>query len=422
MDGVVGGVESAVERPPLITEQLLRAAIGCTPAAAANFHGALMEACADYEINTPARMAAFLAQIGHESVSLRYVREVWGPTPQQQRYEGRKDLGNVHQGDGIRYLGRGLMQITGRANYAAARDRLRLKFGEDVPDFEAHPAALEAPIWACLAAAEYWSSHGCNELADAGDFEAITRRINGGLTGYEDRKQRWERAKQALLVNDAQAPTAALETGATSMPAGEAPDWVPTQPATEATMPIPAVIGALLPSLIEAAPNLIRIFGSGSAITERNAKAAEAVAGIARSVTGQPTTEGAVTAIQSDPDLAAKYREQVHQSMGELLGYLQQAVEIEDKSRAAALDRNVALGQATGGKWLYFLAFAAAVILLATLAIAAAVLFKSDFSDETKALVLGQIVIAGFVAVTQWLFGSNISNRIGQRDGKGPQQ
>lgn len=211
------------------------------------------------------------------------------------------------------------------------------------------------------------------------------------------------------------------EADAPSMPAGEAPDWVPTPP-KEQSMPIPAVIGALLPSLIEAAPNLIRIFGSGGAISERNAKAAETVAGIARAVTGKDTTEGAVGIIQSDPDAAAKYREQVHQSMGELLGHLQQAVESDDKSRAAAVDRNLALGQATGGKWLWFLAIAAGVILLSCLAIAAAVLFKSDFSDETKALVLGQIVIAGFVAVTQWLFGSNISNRIGQRDGKGPQQ
>ena len=210
--------------------------------------------------------------------------------------------------------------------------------------------------------------------------------------------------------------------GAPSMPAGEAPDWVPPAP-KEQSMPIPAVVTALLPSLIEAAPNLIRIFGSGSAVSERNAKAAEAVAGIARSVTGQATTEGAVQVIQSDPDVAAKYREQVHQSMGELLGHLQQAVEIDDKSRAVALDRNLALGQATGGKWLYLLALSALVILVSTLIIAAKVMFsESGFMAETKALVLGQIVIAGFAAVIQWLFGSNIANRISQRDGKGAEQ
>lgn len=424
----------------MITAQALRAAVGCSAAAADLYDQPLLDACALFNINTPARLAAFLAQIGHESASFRLVREVWGPTPAQQRYEGRKDLGNVHQGDGIRYLGRGLMQITGRANYAAARDRLRKRLStEMVPDFEAHPMELEAPQWACLAAAEYWAAHRCNEAADAGDFEAITRRINGGLNGFEDRKQRWERAKQALLVTDASAPAAGSGSawGGTAtaaappeadapqpaMPAGEAPDWVPPAP-KEQSMPIPAVVTALLPSLIEAAPNLIRIFGSGGAVSERNAKAAEAVAGIARSVTGQSTTEGAVQVIQSDPDVAAKYREQVHQSMGELLGHLQQAVDIDDKSRALAMDRNLALGQATGGKWLYFLAGSAAFILLATMAIATAVLFAKDggFTGETKALILGQIIIGGFAAVREWMFGSNIANRISQRDNKGPQQ
>ncbi len=70
------------------------------------------------QINTPARAAAFLAQVGHESGQLRYLREIWGPTPAQVRYEGRADLGNAQPGDGKRFMGRGLIQITGRKNYA----------------------------------------------------------------------------------------------------------------------------------------------------------------------------------------------------------------------------------------------------------------------------------------------------------------
>ena len=112
-----------------LTPALLAQAVGCTPMRAELFAGHLAEACAAYHITTPERLAAFLAQIGHESASLRYVAEVWGPTTTQQRYEGRKDLGNTQSGDGSRYRGRGLIQTTGRANYAAVRDRLRRRLG-----------------------------------------------------------------------------------------------------------------------------------------------------------------------------------------------------------------------------------------------------------------------------------------------------
>ena len=72
------------------------------------------------------RVAAFIAQIGHESGQLVYAREIWGPTPAQAKYEGRKDLGNTVPGDGFKYRGRGLIQITGRANYAACGEPLGL--------------------------------------------------------------------------------------------------------------------------------------------------------------------------------------------------------------------------------------------------------------------------------------------------------
>lgn len=201
------------------------------------------------------------------------------------------------------------------------------------------------------------------------------------------------------------------------MPAGEAPDWVPQQ--QETPMPIPAIVGALLPSLIDAAPQLIRIFGSGGQISERNAKAAETVAGIARAVTGQATTEGAVNVIQSDPAVAAAYREQVHQSMGELLGHLQQAVEIDEKARDAAVDRNLQLGQATGGKWLYLLGGVAVIMVIFAFAVVWQVLFgHKEFSEGVKMLLLGQVVLAGFALVMAFLYGTNLQNRIAQRDGK----
>lgn len=96
-------------------------------------------ACERYHINTPARLAAFLAQIGHESGKLAWTRELWGPTGPQSRYDGREDLGNTEPGDGYRFRGRGLIQITGRDNYRTASDALG-------HDFIADPDTLERAV------------------------------------------------------------------------------------------------------------------------------------------------------------------------------------------------------------------------------------------------------------------------------------
>ena len=154
-------------------------------------------AMAVFEINNSARQAAFLAQIGHESGGLKWIREIWGPTPTQTRYESRADLGNTQPGDGRRYAGRGWIQLTGRDNYRRAYQRLRERF-PDCPDFEAEPERVATARWAALTAAEFWFNAGCNKLADEGRFERLTRVINGGLNGYADRLARWEDAKQAL--------------------------------------------------------------------------------------------------------------------------------------------------------------------------------------------------------------------------------
>lgn len=151
-----------------------------------------------YAIDTPARAAAFLAQIGHESGGLKYSAELWGPTAAQSGYEGRADLGNCEPGDGFKFRGHGLIQVTGRANHARMRDRLRVRLGARVPDFEAEPSALSLPEWAAWSAADFWADKGLNALADAGDFERITRRVNGGTNGLADRVARYETAQQVL--------------------------------------------------------------------------------------------------------------------------------------------------------------------------------------------------------------------------------
>lgn len=149
-------------------------------------------AMAEFEINTPQRQAAFLAQIGHESGGLHWTTEIWGPSIAQSNYEGRKDLGNVFPGDGFKFRGRGLLQTTGRANYQATGRALGV-------DLIAAPERLTEPMLASRSAAWYWREHGLNALADAGDFRLVTRRVNGGLNGYDDRLALYQAAKEVLL-------------------------------------------------------------------------------------------------------------------------------------------------------------------------------------------------------------------------------
>jgi putative chitinase len=147
----------------------------------------LQSAMDEFDIDTPQRQAAFLAQIAHESGSLNYVKEL----ADGSAYEGRKDLGNVRPGDGVRFKGRGLIQITGRDNYRDCGLAL------DLPLVDS-PELLETPRNACRSAGWFWQSRGLNELADKGDFKLITKKINGGYNGYQDRVAYFTRAQQVL--------------------------------------------------------------------------------------------------------------------------------------------------------------------------------------------------------------------------------
>lgn len=191
------------------------------------FVSAINRAAARYDITSRVRLAAFLAQAGHESAELTRLVEnlnygaaglanTWparfaldpAARPRQPNglaqslerqpeaianavYGNRMGNGPAASGDGWRYRGRGLIQLTGRANYAEAGKALGV-------DLVAKPELLESALWACLAAAWFWSARGLNELADAGRFDDITQRINGGQNGREERHALWERAKEAL--------------------------------------------------------------------------------------------------------------------------------------------------------------------------------------------------------------------------------
>lgn len=160
---------------PITAQQLLQILPNAGKKAGV-FAPVLNTAMGRYQIIGVKRVAAFIAQIGHESGQLVYVRELWGPTSSQSRYEGRKDLGNIVAGDGFRFRGRGLIQVTGRSNYAACGEALGL-------DLIKQPELLEQPECACLSAAWFWSTHGLNTLADAGDNQNIGSIINTGGKG-----------------------------------------------------------------------------------------------------------------------------------------------------------------------------------------------------------------------------------------------
>lgn len=138
-------------------------------------------------IVTKLRRCHFIAQLLHESGSLTYTREI----ASGKAYDGRKDLGNVQPGDGVRFKGRGLIQVTGRANYT--------QLGNDMGiDCVAHPELLEQPEYAVLSAVWYWNKRNLNKWADADDIFTITRRINGGTNGLADRQNFFNRAKKIL--------------------------------------------------------------------------------------------------------------------------------------------------------------------------------------------------------------------------------
>ena len=178
-----------------ITQQQLQQILPNAGQTAGVFVPVLHTAMVRFQIIGKKRIAAFIAQIGHESGQFRYVREL-GNDQYLSKYDTgtlAKRLGNTPKadGDGQKYRGRGLIQITGRANYMMCGEALAL-------DLINQPERLEKPQHACTSAAWFWASRGLNTLADAGQFDTITRRINGGQNGAADRQTLYARALKVL--------------------------------------------------------------------------------------------------------------------------------------------------------------------------------------------------------------------------------
>lgn len=141
----------------------------------------------NYNICGAERESAFLATIIHESGHFRYTREIASGAA----YEGRKDLGNIYKGDGVKFRGRGLIQLTGRSNYERASKALGV-------DFVSNPQLLEQPRYATQVSCWWWADRGLNEIADTGDFRKVTRVVNGGENGWSDRLKLYALAKNIL--------------------------------------------------------------------------------------------------------------------------------------------------------------------------------------------------------------------------------
>lgn len=179
--------------PKVISASLLQALMpDATSSAITRYFHPLIEGMTANDITTPLRQAHFIAQVGHESSDFRYSEEIANGAA----YEGRADLGNTSPGDGPKFKGRGLIQITGRANYTVYGQHKGRDFvsGTNYELIATDPAlAVDVSCW-------FWTKHGLNALADADDIRAITKVINGGLNGFADRQSRLDRAKCFLPI------------------------------------------------------------------------------------------------------------------------------------------------------------------------------------------------------------------------------
>ena len=160
------------------------------PSSIDRYYDPLVKGMKRHRITKPLRMAHFLAQIGHESASLRYAEEI----ADGSAYEGRTDLGNTQPDDGRRFKGRGLIQLTGRANYTEYSKNSGADYVTDPREVATDPlVAVDVACW-------FWNKRKLNTLADRDDVKAITRRINGGYNGLDDRIAYLVRAKAVLGI------------------------------------------------------------------------------------------------------------------------------------------------------------------------------------------------------------------------------
>ena len=253
--------------------------------------GAVLAATLEsYDITNRLRIAHFLGQTCEESAGYRTTEEF----ASGKEYEGRADLGNTQKGDGPRYKGRGLLQLTGRANYADYGKALGV-------DLVNNPTLAAQPALSLKIACEYWKRHNINADCDRDDVQAVTRKVNGGLNGLSDRIAFTQKAKAAVARLQAVALSGAAASAAA--PAGAAPAGA----AAGAAAPAGAVpAGAAAAGVAPGQPRPVLGRGSqGDAVVQLQNMLRDLNFAVAIDGDFGPGTEVAVTRFQSENGLAA---------------------------------------------------------------------------------------------------------------------
>lgn len=370
----------------MITAELLRAIMPRAGARADEYAPLLEAARVQWVGDDWHHVAMWLAQIAHESGELRYVLELADGTA----YEGRRDLGNTEPGDGPRFRGRGLLQVTGRYNYQRAGEAMGLPLLD-------RPALLEQPAHAAASAGWVWRSHGLGPLCDAPDpLTAVTRRLNGGLNGLEARRQYYVRALAAM-----KGVQQVAEVPAGPAPSPPLPREAPAEPQPHPSVgeePMAPFITAAIPALLEAAPALIRVFGK-TPTAERNAKAAEAVAEIAIKATGGANVQDAVERLR-DPEARAAFQAQVQASWFDLVGSSEATVHAARNFAREWDEGRLIFGQ------LRFIELLSLLFLIVA-AGGGYMVLAGEYPPELKGAVITLILIGGFTGVKEFWFGSS---------------
>lgn len=190
MRGLAAFIGLGSAAPPSLAvtvERLSRLAPSANPAIVAGIAERFDRLAEEHKVTTQLRLCHFLAQAAHETDGFRTLEEYGGPA-YFIRYEGRRDLGNVQAGDGVRYHGRGIFQLTGRANYRRLSEILDI-------DLEADPERAKEPSVSLAVAFAYWTESNINPAADADDIAQVTKLINGGRNGLAERTRYLDRAK-----------------------------------------------------------------------------------------------------------------------------------------------------------------------------------------------------------------------------------
>lgn len=407
-----------------MTPDLLQACWGCSSTAAYQFAGPLTRAMERYGINRLVLQAAFLAQVGHESGCGRWTKEIWGPTPAQERYEFRADLGNNKPGDGSRFRGRGLIQITGRYNYEQCGKALDL-------DLLAHPELLEQPDNAAMSAGWFWDAHGCNAFADAGDFTGLTRRINGGLNGLQDRLALHKRCTAALIQAAPISPPpvpieAPTQPAAPIVEAGHDADPVEVQATIDERAPMTQVdtsavgktiggavalvnpmLGAAIAALAGLLPEVAKLFPPGSEVAQRNVALATAVVDHVTQAVGAANAQEAVERVAVDPAAAQTAQKAIQGAWFELQeaggGGIQGAREYSQKVAESGVPAYKLPPLWITLSLMPLVYFVVGRVLTAD---------KDVFSGEVQSMVVGAVIGAVLGSITTfWLGSSNGSQR-----------